>query len=43
MDVEARLKDHDQRLTRLEAAFDELVKGVSVYKNDKAYDEKVRK
>jgi len=41
-DIEEMIADLKVRINRLEAAFDEMAKGVTVYKNDKAYDEKER-
>ena len=42
-DIKAELDSIRLRITRLEAALDEIAKGVSVYTNDKLYEERESK
>lgn len=42
-DTEAQLEDLKKRVTRLEAALDEMARGAVVYLRDKLYEEKERK
>ena len=42
-DIKAELDSIRLRITRLEAALDEIAKGVSIYTNDKLYEERESK
>ena len=42
-DIKEEIEDLKKRINRCEAALEEMFKGVAVYKNDKAYEDKEKK